>query len=50
MENVWDIITKPDNIPIVALLFMLFFFTGMMLKQAFGNDRQIEKENREEKG
>ncbi|MGQ3686193.1 MAG: hypothetical protein ACUBOA_14485 [Candidatus Loosdrechtia sp.] len=50
MENVWAIVTKPDNIPIVALLFMLFFFTGISFKQAFHNDRLIEEKKQDKKG
>ncbi len=40
MENVWEIITKPDNIPIVGLLILLVFFTGIVCRQALKNDRQ----------
>lgn len=40
MENVWEIITKPDNIPIVGLLILLVFFTGIVCRQAFKNDWQ----------
>jgi hypothetical protein len=44
MENIWAIITKPDNIPIVGLIILLFFFTFITFKQAFGNDKRIEKQ------
>lgn len=43
MENIWGIITKPDNIPIVGLIFLLLFFTCMVFRQAFENDRLIEQ-------
>jgi len=43
MENIWAIITKPDNIPIVGLIILLFFFTFITFKQAFENDKRIEK-------
>jgi hypothetical protein len=43
MENIWAIITKPDNIPIVGLMILLFFFTFITFKQAFENDRRIEQ-------
>jgi hypothetical protein len=47
MENVWAIITKPDNIPIVGLIILLFFFTFITFKQAFENDKQIEREKQQ---
>ena len=37
------IITKPDNIPIVGLIFLLVFFTWYSMKQAVLNDRRIAK-------
>ena len=46
MENVWEIITKPDNIPIVGLLILLVFFSGIVCKQAFKNDRQRERQGK----
>ena len=42
MENLWHIISKPDNIPIVGLIFMLIFFTWLAFSQAFENDRLSE--------
>ena len=39
MENLWHIISKPDNVPIVGLLFLVFFFTWLAFRQAFRNDR-----------
>jgi hypothetical protein len=41
--NFQIIITKPDNVPIVALLFLLFFFVWVALRQAAVNDERIEK-------
>jgi hypothetical protein len=35
------IITKPDNVPIVGLIFLLVFFTWYSLKEAVLNDRRI---------
>ncbi len=49
MENVWAIITKPDNIPIVGLIILLFFFTWITFKQAFENDKRTEQK-RHQKG
>ncbi len=39
MENIWHIISKPDNIPIVGLIVLVFFFTWLAFSQAFKNDR-----------
>ncbi len=37
------IITKPDNVPIVGLIFLLVFFVWYSMKQAVMNDRRIAK-------
>jgi hypothetical protein len=37
------IITKPDNVPIVGLIFLLVFFVWYSMKQAVINDRRIAK-------
>jgi hypothetical protein len=39
MEHFIAILTKPDNIPIVALVALLFFFAAMAFRQARANDR-----------
>ena len=48
----WDnfklILFKPDNIPIVAMLFIVAFFVGWGLKQARRNDKLIEQGKRDE--
>lgn len=49
MENVWAIITKPDNIPIVGLIILLVFFTWITFQQALKNDKRIEQK-RHQKG
>src|SRR5213078_1908823 len=44
------IITKPDNVPIVGLIFLLVFFVWYAMQQAVLNDRRIAKgEGPEEK-
>jgi hypothetical protein len=44
------IITKPDNVPIVGLIFLLVFFVWFSMKEAVLNDRRIAKgEGPEEK-
>lgn len=36
------IAAKPDNVPIVAMIFLLGYFTWLSLRKAYLNDRQIE--------
>ena len=44
------IITKPDNVPIVGLIFLLVFFTWYSMREAVLNDQRIAKgEGPEEK-
>lgn len=47
LHNFLEILTKPDNIPIVAMLILVVFFTWLGLKEAFKHDKLIEegKEN-----
>ena len=40
-HQLWEIATLPDNIPIVAMLFMIPFFAWLGLRQARANDRLI---------
>jgi Cytochrome b(C-terminal)/b6/petD len=39
--QLWEIASAPDNVPIVALLFLVPFYTWYGLKQAFANDQLI---------
>lgn len=41
--NFWAILSKPDNIPIVAMLFLVLYFFGLSLKMGLENDRLTEK-------
>ena len=41
--NFRKIVTKPDNVPIVALIFVLGFYTWWALRQAAINDERIDK-------
>jgi hypothetical protein len=43
VENLWHIISKPDNIPIVGMIILLIFFTWLSFSQAFQNDRLSEE-------
>ncbi len=46
MENLWHIISKPDNIPILGLIVLLVFFTWLAFSQAFAHDRLSEEEKK----
>ncbi len=46
MGNLWHIISKPDNIPIVGLMVLLVFFTWLAFSQAFENDRLDKDEKK----
>lgn len=47
LHNFLEILTKPDNIPIVAMLFLVFYFFGLSLKMGLENDRLTEKGEKE---
>ena len=40
-HQIWKIVSAPDNIPIVAMLFLVPFFTWLGIKQARANDRRL---------
>src|SRR5438128_3569707 len=40
--NFFAIAAKPDNVPIVAMIFLLGIFTWIALRKAYLNDKQIE--------
>ena len=40
-HQLWEIISAPDNVPIVAILFLIPFYTWYGLRQAIANDRLI---------
>ena len=42
-HQLWVIISTPDNVPIVALLFLVPFYAWYGFRQAFANDRLIEQ-------
>jgi len=41
-RNFYEIVAKPDNVPIVMLIFLLAFFTWLATYQAVENDRRRE--------
>ena len=47
-HNFLEILTKPDNIPIVGMLLLILFFTWLGLKQAVRNDKIREKGDKDE--
>ncbi len=47
LHQLWTILSTPDNVPIVLLLFVIPFYTWYGLRQSFANDRliaQLEKD------
>ena len=48
LQNFLEILTKPDNIPIVGLLLLVLFLTWVGLKQAFKNDKLTEEGKKDE--
>jgi hypothetical protein len=40
-HQLWEIASAPDNVPIVAMLFLIPFYTWYALRQAHANDRLI---------
>jgi hypothetical protein len=42
-HQIWKIVSAPDNIPIVAMLFLVPFFTWLGVRQALANDRLIDQ-------
>jgi len=48
LEHFLHILTLPDNIPIVGLMILLFFFTYLALREARKNDRLIEQGREDE--
>ena len=41
LQQFFQILLKPDNIPIAGMLILVFFFTWVGLKQARRNDQLI---------
>jgi len=42
LHNFLEIVTKPDNIPIVGMLILVIFFTWLGMKEAVKNDKLAE--------
>jgi uncharacterized membrane protein len=43
LDRLLDIMLKPDNIPIVGLMVLVFFFTWLAFREARKNDQLIEE-------
>jgi hypothetical protein len=43
-----SIMVQPDNIPIVGMMFLLFFFTYLAFREARKNDQLIAEGKRDE--
>jgi hypothetical protein len=41
MEHFWELLTKPDNIPIAGMLLAVIFCLGVAFRQALKNDKLI---------
>lgn len=48
LDQFLEIMLKPDNIPIVGLMFLVFFFTWIAFREARKNDQLIEEGRRDE--
>jgi len=42
-EDFYLIVTKPDNVPIVGMLFLIPFFTWFSMREAVRNDKRVEE-------
>jgi hypothetical protein len=43
LSQFFEILLKPDNIPIAGMLLLVLFFTWVGFKQALRNDRLLEQ-------
>ena len=43
IHNFLEIVTKPDNLPIVAMFFIIFYFFSLSMKMASANDALTAK-------
>src|SRR5580692_6793988 len=42
-HQIWEVASAPDNVPIVALLFLVPFYVWYAFRQALENDKLIDK-------
>lgn len=48
LDHFLHILLLPDNIPIVGMLLLVFFFTWLAFREARKNDELIEQDKRDE--
>jgi hypothetical protein len=48
LDNLWAILSLPDNIPIVLMLGLVAYFTRVSFKEARRNDRLAREGRRDE--
>jgi hypothetical protein len=48
LRQFFEILVRPDNIPIAGMFLLVLFFTWVALKQALRNDRLIEQGREDE--
>jgi hypothetical protein len=48
LDHFLHILTLPDNIPIVGLMVLLFFFTWLGLREARKNDQLLEQDREDD--
>ncbi len=48
MEHFWEILTKPDNLPIAGMLLAVIFCLGVAFRQALKHDKLIEQGRKDE--
>jgi len=48
MEHFWEILTKPDNLPIVGMLLAVILCLWVAFRQALKHDKLIEQGKKDE--
>ena len=48
MDHFWEILTKPDNLPIVGMLLAVIFCLWVAFRQALKHDKLIEQGKKDE--
>jgi hypothetical protein len=48
LDQFIEILTKPDNVPIVAMMLLILFFTWLAFREARKNDELIEEGREDE--
>ena len=48
LDHFLFILTLPDNIPIIGLMFLLFFFTYLGFREARKNDKLLDEGREDE--